>query len=389
MKSLFLLLFLPLTLCCQEVTDQEPGQWTIEGGHQEKKQQIQEKKAKLQKAHQERKLKPVLEGEEVAEEHKTPEQIEMELQDAEAQFLRAKEMFNPWYTGPLITPSASMMPPGYGNFQPYIFMVGNYAHYDVERKSVSLPDNLYQFISSNILQFGVTKTMDIIVVLTAEGQWEAGKSGGGFGDVPITLGWPIVLQTLYVPQIKFSVQETFPTGRYQHLNSNGLALSGIGGGSYQTQFSLTFGKTILWTYCHPMNLRLFFGYNIPSKVHVEGFNVYGGGFGTRGTVRPGNTFKADLGIEWSVNQPWVLCFDIVYSASNRTTFSGRPGTLRDGTPAAVGGGYSDNLSLAPGFEYNWNENLGIVAGTWFSVYGRNSLAFVQGIFSVCWTFKVN
>ena len=45
------------------------------------------------------------------EEHKSPEQIEQELQSAEAQFQRAKKMFNPWYTGPLQTPGASMMPP--------------------------------------------------------------------------------------------------------------------------------------------------------------------------------------------------------------------------------------------------------------------------------------
>ena len=46
------------------------------------------------------------------EEHKTPQQIQQELNQAEKDFQRAKEMFVPWYTGPLVTPSASMMPPG-------------------------------------------------------------------------------------------------------------------------------------------------------------------------------------------------------------------------------------------------------------------------------------
>ena len=45
-------------------------------------------------------------------------------------------------------------------------------------------------------------------------------------------------------------------------------------------------------------------------------------------------------------------------------------------------------SADPVIEYNWSENLGVLGGAWFSVYGRNSLAFVQGVFSVCWTFPV-
>jgi hypothetical protein len=317
----------------------------------------------------------------------SPQQIEQELESAEAQFNKAKQMFNPWYTGPLITPSASMMPPGYGNFQPYVFVAGNYARYNADRKALSIP-NLIQLKSSNVLQFGVTNTMDVITTLTGVGQWQSGESGGGFGDLPITIGFPICLQTLYVPQIKFTIQELFPTGRYQHLSSNGLALSGTGEGSYQTTFGVTFGKLLFWTTKHPVNTRLFLGYTIPTTVHVEGFNAYGGGHGTDGKVRPGNTFATDLGIEYSINQNWVFALDVVYSATNKTTFNGIPGTV-GGLPAAVGGGFNDNLSFAPAIEYNWSENLGILGGVWFSVYGRNSLAFAQGILSIAWTFAVN
>lgn len=352
MRRLLFLFFAPILLAAQEAPG-ERGAWTVDGVPRY-----------------------------------SPEQIEGQLDSAETKFRRAKEMFNPWYTGPLLTPSASMMPPGYGNLQPYIFMVGNYARYDQNRKSVSLPNNLYQFKSSNIIQFGVTNTMDIIATFTGAGQWEAGHSGGGFGDLPITIGFPIVRQTLYVPQIKLSIQENFPTGRYQNLSSNGLGLSGIGQGAYQTTFSLAMSKLLFWSYKHPVNVRLFFGYTLSTTVHVKNYNVYGGGHGTLGKVRPGNAFAADFGIEYSINQPWVACFDIVYTCQNQTKFHGEPGLTADGTPASVGGPYNDNLSLAPGIEYNWSENLGVLGGAWFSVYGRNSSAFVQGVFSVCWTFPV-
>ena len=43
---------------------------------------------------------------------KSPEEIQAELDQAEAQFRKAEKMFNPWYTGPLIASSASMVPPG-------------------------------------------------------------------------------------------------------------------------------------------------------------------------------------------------------------------------------------------------------------------------------------
>ncbi len=316
---------------------------------------------------------------------KSPQEIQAELDSAQHQLDQAKKMFNPWYTGPLLTPSASMVPPGFGMVQPYVFLAGNYARYNQNRNAESIP-NLIQLKSSNILQFGVTKTVDFLISLNASGQWQSGEQGGGFDDIPATIGFLVYSETPYVPQIKFTIQETFPTGRYQHLSSNGLALSGVGQGSYQTQFGLGFGKLMFWSTQHPVNTRLFLGYNIATPVHVKGFNSYGGGHNTNGTVKPGSTFIVDWGIECTITQRWVFALDVAYTAQNRTKFNGKPGTLSKGAPATVGGGYNDNLSLAPAIEYNWSDSLGVVAGAWFSVYGRNSLAYAQGIFSVYWMF---
>lgn len=316
--------------------------------------------------------------------HQTPQQIQEELQIAEAQFIRAQKMFNPWYTGPLLTPSASMMPVANGNLQPYLFVTENYASFNKERKSVGLPNDLVQLKSSNILQTGVTPNFDIILVLNAMGNWQNGHEGGGFGDLSFTGGFLINKQSRYVPQMKLAIGQTFPTGKYKNLNSD--TLDGTGAGAYSTQFSLAFSKILFWATQHPMNVRLFFGYELSTVVDVTGYNAYGGGVGTAGKVRPGNNFSVDLGIEYSLTQRWVLATDIVYTATDQTKFHGDAGTTAAGLPAAVGTGYSDNLSLAPAIEYNWNENLGVLAGMWFSVYGRNSTNFLSGVFSVCWTF---
>ena len=321
-----------------------------------------------------------------AQPHKTPEEIQAELDAAEAQFDRAKKMFNPWYTGPIVTPSASMMPVGVGNMQPYLFIADNYAAFNEDRKSISLPSNLVQVKGLFVLQTGVTDTTDILMTPSAIANWQSDEFGGGFNDLGVTFGFLINNQTRYTPQVKFTIAQTFPTGKYQNLSFNGLGLNATGGGAYSTQFGLVFGKLFFWTTQHPFNTRLFFGYQLSTTVHVENFNAYGGGFHTHGTVRPGNNFQADLGLELSLTERWVFATDIVYVATDRTTFTGNPGVTAAGTPASVGSGFNDNLSIAPAIEYNWSSSSGFIGGAWFSVYGRNSLNFAQAVLSVTFSF---
>lgn len=316
----------------------------------------------------------------------SPQKIEKELMSAEAQYERAKKMFNPWYTGPLVTPSASMMPPGSADIQPYLFIGGNYGTYNKDREAVSIPHNSYSLQETTILLTGVTDSVDFTIATGGIANWENHKNGGGYNDVTATVGFCILKQTLYIPAMKFTIAETFPTGKYKNLSSNGLGLNATGGGSYQTQFGLGMSKIIWWIYEHPLHLRYFVGYTVPTPVHVKGFNAYGGGFGTHGIVHVGKSFTSDLGMEWSFTQRWVLAMDVVYVLQNETKFHGHPGVLANGAPAAVGTGYNDNLSLAPALEYNWNENLGVVAGVQFSVYGRNSPVFAKGQFSVTYTW---
>lgn len=319
--------------------------------------------------------------------HKTPEEIQKELDLAESQFENAKEMFNPWYTGPLLTPSATMMPPGYGNVQPYVFVNDNYAAYNKERKSLPLKNNLINLNPLAIIQAGLTDSMDLSVTVQTNTNWLDGRSGGGYGDTQAGVGFLIQPQTLYVPKMKFSITETFPTGKYQHLRSDGL--DGAGSGSYQTQFSFAMGKIMFWATKHPLNARIALAYRVAAPLKVAGYNSYGGGIGAKGTVRPGNTFSADLGFELSLTQRWVFANDFVYTTTNKTRFSGFTGTTANGSSALVGKGYSDQLSLAPAIEYNWSDQLGILGGVQFTVYGRNSSNFIAGIISVEYTFPLN
>ncbi len=314
----------------------------------------------------------------------TPKEIQAELDRAEAEFNQALKIFSPWYTGPLITPGAGMMPPANGNTQPYLFFIDNYAIFDRHRKSVSLQSNLFQIKGSANVITGVTDNFDFNVTFAGQGNWQFGHSGGGFGDMSITGGFLIYRQSIYVPAAKFTVTQTFPTGKYRRLDRFGV--DSTGGGTFATQFGLGFSKVILWNTRHPMNLRCFFGYTLSTVVDVKGFNSYGGGYGCRGRVRPGNNFSFDFGYEVSFTQRWVGALDLVYTCTNHTQFHGNPGVLANGTPSSVGGGYSDQLSLAPAIEYNFSPNVGIITGGWFSVYGRNSFHFGAGVISITYSF---
>lgn len=321
-----------------------------------------------------------------AQDVKTAEEIQQELNEAEAQFEQAKKMFNPWYAGPLVTPSPSLMPVGDVMDQTYLFITGNYASFNKDRKSISLEHNSYSAKALTVIQTGVTSSTDFILTPAGQMSWSEHKNGGGFSDLSATFGFQICPETLYVPKFKFSIAETFPTGKYKHLSTNGLGLNSTGGGSYQTQFGLGAGKVIWWTYPYPMNTRIFLGYTLSTTVPVSEFNTYGGGFGTKGKVRPGNIFTADFGWEVSFSQRWVFALDIVYVAQNRTKFHGTPGVTKTGATATVGSPYNDNLSLAPALEYNFSDVFSILWGAQFSVYGRNSLNFVNGQFSVEYTW---
>jgi hypothetical protein len=316
---------------------------------------------------------------------KSPEQIQQELNEAQAKFQHAKELFNPWYAGPLLTGSASMMPPGMMNIQPYIFVTDNYAVFDQERHSVDVP-NLWNLNPVVIAQAGITSWLDTVLTVQTETNWKQHHNYTNLGDTTWQLGFKVLKQGLWVPGIKFYLNETFPTGRFNHLKPKRLGVDSTGAGSFVTGFSLNFAKIVFWDTLHPLSLRLSLTYGIPTTVHVRGFNTYGGGFGTRGKVRPGNSFKASLGTEWSFTQRWVIANDVVYTCAGRTTFNGDPGVTSDGLPATVGGGSNDSLSLAPALEYNPNPNLGILGGVWFTVYGRNTSNFISYIFSVTYTF---
>ena len=317
-----------------------------------------------------------------AEKPVTPQTIEKELTVAEKEYRQAKEMFNPWYTGPLITGGAGMMPPGMVNIAPYVFVNDSFRAYNNHGKSIDVPSVVNLNPQVGMLA-GVTDWMDMGMLIQGNVNWKEDQQSGGYGDMSIAVGFPILRETPYVPAIKFIFTELFPTGRYQHLNPKRLGLSSTGGGAFVTTLGLNMSKLILWSSAHPMKLRTQFAYNMAdTSVDVRGMNTYGGGTGTHGKIRPGNLFTAGAGIEVSFTQKWVFATDLLYKTQGKSKFQGT-------TEAPVGSPYRSNqFSIAPAIEYNWSSHLGVIAGAWFSVFGKNSAQFASGVCSVTYTFPI-
>lgn len=320
------------------------------------------------------------------EQVKSPQEIQLELNQAQKNFEIAQQMFIPWYTGPLITGSANNVPYGKFNIQGYLYATMDYAQFTNNRKSQSI-DNIYSITPLLLLQYGLTDWLD--VTLTGEGvmKWQNSYSAANFGDTSLLFGFQVIHEKPYIPSIRFTLGESFPSGKYQHFSADKSSIAGTGSGAYATSIGLNISKIIWWLPLHPLSLRWSNSYSIPNHtVSVEGFNAYGGGFGTDGSVKVGQTFNSDFGLEVSITQKWVFATDLAYSYSRKSTFSGTKGVTATGAQAQVGSNVSDQLSIAPAIEYNPSPQGGFIGGVWLPITGRNSSNFISAIASYTYLF---
>ncbi len=316
-----------------------------------------------------------------AQDVKSPQQVEAELDQAQSDFETAQKMFIPWYTGPLITGSANNCPKGKTNVQVYTYFDWAYAEFNDHRKSNNI-DTIFTFQPLGLVQRGLTDWLDFTLVADGYFKWSDGKYGQSFGDMSATFGFQIIKQTPYIPSVRVTLGETFPTGKYQRLNPNRIGLDAGGAGIFATTVGLNVSKVFWQMPLHPIAWRFTGTYEFPNnKASVKSFNAYGGGFGTKGDVRVGQTLNLDTAIEYSFTQKWVFACDIAYTYTMDSSFKGIVGSGSDGSVASVGAPSSDNLSLAPAIEYNPNDYSGFIGGIWFSVTGRNSSNFAAVILS--------
>lgn len=290
----------------------------------------------------------------------------------------------PWFTGPLLAPSGLVLPYPHIDFEPYFSTVVNLGEYKDNWKSQNSSKNYYSSSLQPIAQFGLTSWMDFEITPQLFYNYTKGAGKWVFGDINLTLNIQLYNNkevSSRIPHIKLVLTEILPTGKYHKLNPEKEGTDIGGNGSFTTGVGVVFGQMFHLSGIHYMTTRLFLQYNLPAATRLKGYNVYGGGVGTDVKFFPSQNGLVDLAFEFTLAKHWVFATDFVAVIAEGSNFSGDPGTEVDLiTPAALGNGkVSIQLSMAPAIEYNFNLNFGMIAGSWFTLAGRNAVKFAGGI----------
>jgi hypothetical protein len=280
----------------------------------------------------------------------------------------------PWFTGPLLAPAGHTVPKGHTNFEIYgldVFTDGSYNNFGT---LIHRP-TFRSFVVNPIITHGFTDWLDVQLVTPYVFNATHGVNYSRLADVAVSLGIQLVEQNQSPKRVdvRILIQETFPTGRYEHLSAPNFGTDSTGLGSYQTQFGLNLQYLLQVFHTHYLRTRLIISRLYSSQVNVSGLNSYGGTASTLGKIRPGVENGIDLAFEYTLTQNWVAVLEGAMSNGQATRFNGILNIGNIGGPGAtIGSGQYNEKSLAPALEYNFNGNLGVIGGVWFPVSGKNT-----------------
>jgi len=280
-----------------------------------------------------------------------------------------------------------MVPKGGVAIEPYLGITVFTGLYDANWKRHDT-SNFYRVESLLFTQVGVTHWMDFQITPRFGYNFSQGQSDGYLADSTAGLGFRLYEpeKGSWLPHIKATLVEDFPIGKYQNLNPKKKLTDLSGNGSYGTRLGVIFRKEYHLKEFHFLSAYLTLRNTFFTSTHVKGLNVYGGGKGTKGVVRPGNIFIALLSFEYTFNLNWAFSLDNVYSHQNKSHFSGCPGRDALGEVAPLYLHSTEQISFAPALEYNFSKRLGIIGGVWFTAFGRNSAQFTTGLIAVDYFF---
>ncbi len=307
---------------------------------------------------------------------------------------------DPWFVGPLIALSGQALPKGQTNFEFYSFYAPSYGIYNRDWAPTQFPKYVNtQFIPE--ISYGMMDHMDIELDPTYVINQNQHETGSNMGDTTLILGLQLLDQgtSRLGSDLKLTLQETFPTGIYDHLDPNNIGTDGTGAGSYQTGIGINIQHLSKFKDNHYVNSHLCFTYIHTSPVDLNGYSVYGGTPATKGVINPGHMFSIDAAAEVSLTQNWVAVMEGFFQYQLASSFEGFIGDQVNGIPVIeikgrrrllflfpsrhnigrddIGSGNSDMFTLAPALEYNFSENYGLIGGAWFTVIGKNTPSFTS------------
>jgi hypothetical protein len=262
-----------------------------------------------------------------------------------------------WWTGPMLAPSAETLPQRHFLVEPYL--------YDAQAPHATTYGSL------TYINYGLFDRFTVGITPTAAySRPDQGPASAGvrLGDMQALAQYRLTQfdEESNIPTLSAVVRETFPTGKYDQLGDR--QSDGIGAGAYTTAVGI-FGQSYFWLgNGRILRTRLDLLESVSSSVPLSDVSVYGTSAGFRGTADPGSSFYADLAFEYSMTREWVLALDLTYGTNGVTKVMG---TLPDGRRADGKIGSSRPLGFAPGIEYNWRDDIGVLVAARFIPAGRN------------------
>ena len=291
----------------------------------------------------------------------------------------------------MLAPNAATLPQGHWLVEPYVYDLIAYGHFDADGKLHS-SGAAHDIGSQSYIEYGLVDriTLGLIPRLGLH-EASAGQDSSGFTVGDTTLQGAFGLTSFrpgsWVPATSLVIGETFPTGKYEHLD--GRTNGALGSGAYSTTVSL-YSQTYLWMpNGRILRARLDVSYEVSQWASVHDVSVYGTTEGFNGRARPGPSFVGDLAFEYSVTQRWVLATDVDWEHDGNTRVEG---SYAAGIAAPVpsylaqDSGSADVLYLAPAVEYNWSARMGVIAGARVAAAGRNVSATVTPVAAINMVF---
>lgn len=287
----------------------------------------------------------------------------------------------PWFSGTLLSLFPENTRPGHLLVQTNWFASRRLGIYNCH-SSIAHPLNSHLYSALLTLETGITQTIDVTLLSSGVYAHAAGRDFCHLGDTFVLFGFQILTNKkgTWIPDLRILIGEGFPTGNYQRLNPVLRGADATGRGVYETTVSLVVRKVFYTWPNHPYNWNFNITAGHSTRTKVEGVNAFGGNPLTCGTVGPTEDFLMNLAFEYKLNQAWGGGIDFNFFYQNSASFQSRTFDIFKAPPSSY------LFSLAPMLEYNLSENFGISGGIWFSLKGRNSLAFMSGVFSIFYEF---
>jgi len=286
-----------------------------------------------------------------------------------------QSMDDAWWTGPLLAPNASTLPRGHFLIEPYLYdVIGAHSN---------------GFGSLTYINYGLADRFTVGVIPTfGYNKLSDGLSSSGIGLGDVTVQGQFRLRQFHegswIPTISATVQETFPTGKYDQLGKR--PSDGLGSGAFTTTVAL-YTQTYFWM---PNRRILRMRFNVQQSfsrnVSVDGISVYGTGADFRGHAEPGRSSLADASWEYSVTRRWVLALDATYRYTANTRVIGNNISGSSGGQNSNGVllnlGSSETTGFAPAVEYSWKSTIGVIVGTRVIPGGHNAAMTITPVAAI-------